>query len=304
MALAPARNAITVRSISLSRTCNHGVCNFNRKDINMRRSAAMCLTSLLMVAVGCATYKFSSPPPGHPANPNLDEPVHESSTALADADTVDPRPARSYQWTPQEREDTDHHQHKETEESAPKTMDADHLQHKEHEKLEQKTEETQERVPDTFEGQIAQVLQAYFETVDALAADDFQTALEKMKLVQSRLKLVDPKLLDETKREQWKQIYESADQAARQFLNAPNIEAARTAFEPISQQMEKAVGTFGSGGLAPVYRLHCPMRGADWLQPREQVNNPYYGESMLRCGSVTDTLVPEKGNSKKHNHDH
>jgi Cu(I)/Ag(I) efflux system membrane fusion protein len=45
-------------------------------------------------------------------------------------------------------------------------------------------------------------------------------------------------------------------------------------------------------------------RGASWLQPREQVNNPYYGESMLRCGSVTDTLATEKGNTKKPNHDH
>ncbi len=283
----------------------------------MSRLVAMSLASLLLVAVGCATtYKFSSPPPGHPANPNIEEPVHERSMALTDADTVDPRPAKSYQWTAEHHEDTDRHgstelvevQHQKKEESAPKTKDADRHQHKENKELEQKTEETQQRVPDNFESQLAQVLRAYFETVDALAADDFRTATKKMELVQSRLKQADPKLLEEAKREQWKQIYESAGRAAQQFLNAPNIEAARTAFEPISGQMEKAVRTFGSGDLAPVYRIHCPMafgsRGAYWLQPREQVNNPYYGERMLRCGSVTDTLVTDKGNTKEHNHDH
>lgn len=274
----------------------------------MTRLVAMSLASLLLVAVGCApTYEFSSPPPGHPANPNTEAPVHERSMTLTDADTVDPRAARSDQWTAQRRENTapqQHQMHQMKEESAPMTMDADHRQHQESAKPERKTEVTQERAPDNFEGQLAQVLRSYFETVDALASDDLQTAMKKMGLVQSRLKQVDPKLLDEAKRGQWKQINESASQATQQFLKATVIEAARTAFAPISEQMEKAVRTFGSGGLAPVYRLHCPMRGANWLQPREQVNNPYYGESMLSCGSVTDTLVPKTGDTKKSNHDH
>jgi hypothetical protein len=269
----------------------------------------MSVAGLLLAAVGCATtYKFSSPPPGHPANPNLEAPVYERSMALTEADSIDPRPAKSYQWTAQRRENTSHQQHQMKEESAPMTQGADHHQHQESEKRERKTEETQQRAPDNFDSQLAQVLQAYFDVAEALAADDFQAATKKMTLVQSRLKQADPKLLEEAKRGQWKQIYESASQATQQFLKAPVIEAARTAFAPLSEQMEKAVRTFGSGGLAPVYRLHCPMafgsRGAYWLQPREQVNNPYYGERMLRCGSVTDTLATEKGNTKKPNHDH
>lgn len=278
----------------------------------MTRVVAMGFASLLLASVGCAsTYKFSSPPPGHPANPNLAAPVHERSMALAEADSIDPRPAQSYQWTAQRRENTEHQQHQMHQmkkESTPMPQGADHHQHQESEKRERKTEETQQRAPDNFESQLAQILQAYFETTEALAADDFKTATKKMELVQSRLKQADPKLLAEAQRAQWKQIYESASQAAQQFLKAPVIEAARTAFAPLSEQMEKAVRTFGSGDLAPVYRLHCPMafgsRGASWLQPREQVNNPYYGESMLRCGSVTDTLATAAGNMKKRNHDH
>lgn len=271
----------------------------------MTRLVAMSVASLLLAAVGCATaYKFSSPPPGDPANPNLKEPVHKRSLTLTDADSVDTRAARSYQWSAQRQQNTGHQQHQMQAESAPVTMDADHHQHQERTKPERKTEATQERAPDNFEGQLAQVLQGYFETAEALAADDFPTAMKKMGLVQSRLKQVDPKLLAEAKRGQWKQIVESTSQAVQQFLKAPNIEAARTVFDPISEQMEKAVRAFGSGGLAPVYRLHCPMRGANWLQPREEVNNPYYGERMLSCGSVTDTLMPKTGDAKKQNHDH
>ncbi|RUO42915.1 efflux RND transporter periplasmic adaptor subunit [Aliidiomarina taiwanensis] len=43
-----------------------------------------------------------------------------------------------------------------------------------------------------------------------------------------------------------------------------------------------------------VYRAHCPMaranQGADWLQPTNELLNPYYGSSMLRCGSVEEHL--------------
>jgi len=251
----------------------------------------LCIGALLLVITGCAaTYELSDPPPGHPANPHVGEPTYERSTTLAEADPVDPRPAKSYQWTPD------------------KEMNTDHYQHTQKEKPDREIKDTHEQVPDSFEGQLAQVLRAYFGIADALAADDFKTATNKVELMQTRLKQADPKLLDEAKREQWNQINKAMGEALQRFLHTPALEAARTAFESISGQMEKSVRTFGSGDLAPVYVLHCPMafgnRGAHWLQPYERVNNPYYGARMLRCGSVTDTLVPVQEDKNKHNHNH
>jgi Cu(I)/Ag(I) efflux system membrane fusion protein len=31
-------------------------------------------------------------------------------------------------------------------------------------------------------------------------------------------------------------------------------------------------------------------KGADWLSTEESIKNPYYGQSMLTCGEVTDTI--------------
>jgi hypothetical protein len=36
------------------------------------------------------------------------------------------------------------------------------------------------------------------------------------------------------------------------------------------------------------------FRGASWLQASEKVANPYFGESMLRCGTV-DGKLPRVG---------
>jgi len=31
-------------------------------------------------------------------------------------------------------------------------------------------------------------------------------------------------------------------------------------------------------------------RGASWIQSQEEINNPYFGETMLRCGEVKEVL--------------
>jgi len=33
--------------------------------------------------------------------------------------------------------------------------------------------------------------------------------------------------------------------------------------------------------------------GAEWLQQGEETANPYYGSTMLRCGSQTEVLKQE-----------
>ena len=43
------------------------------------------------------------------------------------------------------------------------------------------------------------------------------------------------------------------------------------------------------------YVQHCPManegKGAYWLSSEKEIKNPYYGDKMLDCGSVTETIA-------------
>jgi len=44
---------------------------------------------------------------------------------------------------------------------------------------------------------------------------------------------------------------------------------------------------------AGVYFQHCPMAfdtGANWLSNVSEIKNPYYGDKMLDCGDVADSL--------------
>ncbi|MBI4457220.1 MAG: DUF3347 domain-containing protein [Acidobacteria bacterium] len=65
-----------------------------------------------------------------------------------------------------------------------------------------------------------------------------------------------------------------------------NIEAMRTAFKSLSEQLIKME-------LPKGYAVaFCPMadnnKGASWIQKDGQVMNPYYGSSMPHCGTIKE----------------
>jgi Cu(I)/Ag(I) efflux system membrane fusion protein len=71
---------------------------------------------------------------------------------------------------------------------------------------------------------------------------------------------------------------------AQAAVAAENIEGIRAAFVPISDEVAKAT-------LPEGYSLaFCPMannfQGANWVQEGEDINNPYFGASMLTCGEI------------------
>jgi len=99
-----------------------------------------------------------------------------------------------------------------------------------------------------------------------------------------------------------------ASQAAKAFLevntnaslktslqmiaNTTDVNAQRQAFEELSKEMYFFVKAENPG--VTIYKQYCPMafnnKGAYWLAKEEQVNNPYFGDRMLHCGSVQETI--------------
>jgi len=75
------------------------------------------------------------------------------------------------------------------------------------------------------------------------------------------------------------------DTAAVQLASATELEDARTKFGVLSE----AIDTYMTGlHLVPpdgVKVAVCPMVQKPWLQADATIVNPYYGKSMLTCGS-------------------
>jgi hypothetical protein len=79
---------------------------------------------------------------------------------------------------------------------------------------------------------------------------------------------------------------------ADNLKSADNLAKQREIFQKISDKMYTMVKEMGS--THDVYYVHCPMafenKGAYWLSEEEEIKNPYFGDAMMNCGEVKETL--------------
>ncbi|MGB5928712.1 MAG: DUF3347 domain-containing protein, partial [Cyclobacteriaceae bacterium] len=71
-----------------------------------------------------------------------------------------------------------------------------------------------------------------------------------------------------------------------------NIDMQRKSFEGLSATMYALAKTFGTEDK--LYYQYCPMafdnKGAYWISAEEEIMNPYFGDAMLKCGRVEETI--------------
>jgi Cu(I)/Ag(I) efflux system membrane fusion protein len=79
---------------------------------------------------------------------------------------------------------------------------------------------------------------------------------------------------------------------------AGKISDARAAFAIVTDGMLAYLGKSTNPLTTSLTVAHCPMaldnKGARWLQLGENLENPYFGSEMLRCGAVEKKLSPGK----------
>jgi len=133
----------------------------------------------------------------------------------------------------------------------------------------------------------------YLKLKNTLVADAFSEAKTAAKEMKGKLEKVKASELNEDAGIVWKSYKEQLMLNSEKIAAATNIAEMRNAFDELSNTMIGMVRSFqlSSGEL---YVLHCPManndRGADWLSASPEVQNPYYGAAMLKCGEVTETI--------------
>ena len=76
---------------------------------------------------------------------------------------------------------------------------------------------------------------------------------------------------------------------ASQIAESRSIEKQRESFNGLSDNMIALAQKFKLADDS-VYVQFCPMADASWLSAEKEIRNPYYGASMLKCGSVKKVL--------------
>lgn len=81
--------------------------------------------------------------------------------------------------------------------------------------------------------------------------------------------------------------------SASKITAANDIEKQRAAYYDLTKEMTELIKKEGlsSGEL---YVSYCPMafddKGASWISNSKEIRNPYFGDKMLKCGEVKETI--------------
>lgn len=130
-----------------------------------------------------------------------------------------------------------------------------------------------------------QLLLPYFDVQTALANDDFHQVCVTATQLAMNAKFQEAPTAERA---------EAIRTAAREIAFSENITAARNHFATLSKQVIALVQENDSQSDYSIVRMHCSMalenKGADWLQNSSQTANPYFGASMLSCGSKVAQL--------------
>ncbi|MCW5910835.1 MAG: DUF3347 domain-containing protein [Cyclobacteriaceae bacterium] len=148
-------------------------------------------------------------------------------------------------------------------------------------------------VAEEFQKQLATAFAAYVELKDAFVATDAALAKTKATSLQQALGTVDMELLTDAAHNDWMNYLSGLDNALKEIQANDDVELQRTAFSLLSDNMYKSIKAFGLGGSTAYYE-YCPMafnnQGGYWLSDNDAVRNPYFGDKMLKCGSVKEKL--------------
>ena len=138
------------------------------------------------------------------------------------------------------------------------------------------------------------LIAAYLELQTALAADDADKAHEAFAKLRTAVNSTMVHGEGDLATSTTKALAQLKDSVTAPV--AKDIEALRKRFEPATMRLLAMQTLAGNSSGSVLYVMHCPMafdnKGADWLQRDKTLVNPYFGASMLHCGSIKMELPP------------
>ncbi|MGK7392252.1 MAG: DUF3347 domain-containing protein [Candidatus Cyclobacteriaceae bacterium M2_1C_046] len=123
----------------------------------------------------------------------------------------------------------------------------------------------------------------YMNMKNAMVNDNYEQAKEAASKMENSLK---QSQLNEEQRNNLMEL-------SKQFSEAENIENQRLHFTELSHEVYKVVQENDVTDKT-LYWAYCPMAldngGGHWLSYEKEIQNPFMGQRMPKCGSVKETI--------------
>jgi hypothetical protein len=149
------------------------------------------------------------------------------------------------------------------------------------------------QVDAVFQQQLSGVFATYVSLKDAFVATDAAKVKAAAAKIQESLSKVDMMLLTGVAHNDWMTYSIGLEASLKEIQSSDDIEAQRTSFSKLFDSLYKSIKAYGLGGATAFYEF-CPMAfnntGGYWLSDVAEIRNPYFGDKMLKCGSVEEKL--------------
>lgn len=130
----------------------------------------------------------------------------------------------------------------------------------------------------------------YMEAKNALVQDNFETAKKHLRAFSEGVHSSREMNEHEEHAEKHAIHHAKMEVALQEAIEAEDIKALRFAFKKISGELIAAVQNQDFEGT--LFTQYCPMYEgrSSWLSSEEEVQNPFFGQSMHSCGGSSELI--------------
>jgi membrane fusion protein, copper/silver efflux system len=144
-----------------------------------------------------------------------------------------------------------------------------------------------------FINELTAVFNAYLPMKNDFVQSDSGKIKEAAESILEKLKQVNRELLKGQAMTEWMAYEDPLNTALDKIIVAHDIEVQRQGFADFNLAFYKVLKRFGLSGDT-VYYQYCPMafgnRGAYWFSEKKDIENPYFGDKMMKCGETREIL--------------
>ncbi len=136
---------------------------------------------------------------------------------------------------------------------------------------------------------LQELLHQYLDLKNQLIESNAVNAQKSATTLNGKIENLASQALSEKEAKAFTALKEVLGKQAKDLSSQSDLAKQRVAFAGLSLSMIdlfKIVSVKESS----LYVDYCPMKKAYWLSTEKTIRNPYYGNAMLSCGSIKETI--------------
>lgn len=136
---------------------------------------------------------------------------------------------------------------------------------------------------------LQELLRQYLDLKNQLVESNAVNAQKSATALNGKIENLAAQALSEKEAKAFASFKDALSKHAKELSSQSDLAKQRVSFAGLSQSMIDLFKVV-SVKETSLYVDYCPMKKAYWLSTEKTIRNPYYGNAMLSCGSIKETI--------------